>query len=82
MKHRITITITPESLGYVDRAARRTQRSRSRVIETLIEGAQRPLPEKELRRMASEFFTQSDTEEEQERKDWLKMSLKTFKSDD
>lgn len=81
MKHRITITITPESLRYVDRTARRTQRSRSRVIETLIEGAQEQFPEKQLRRMASAFFTQGEPDERQEREDWLKMSLETFKND-
>jgi metal-responsive CopG/Arc/MetJ family transcriptional regulator len=81
MKHRITITISPESLRHVDRAARRTQRSRSRVIETLIEGAQQPLPESELRRKASDFFAQSKPEEEQEREDWLKLSIETLKSD-
>jgi hypothetical protein len=81
MKHRITITITPESLRYVDRTARRTQRSRSGVIETLIEGAQEQLPEKELRRMALEFFAHGAPDEGQEREDWLTISLRTFKND-
>lgn len=80
MKRRITISIAPESLQYIDGAARRTRRSRSRVIEALIEGAQTPLAEKELRRMASEFF-QSDHGEQQERQDWMNMSLETFRSE-
>ena len=81
MKSRITITITPELLQYVDRAARRTRRSRSKVIEALIEGAHDPSDEGELRRKASEFFGHTNSQQEHEQEDWLKMSLETFGSD-
>lgn len=77
MKRRVTISITSESLQYIDRVARRTKRSRSRVIEALIE-ALTARKEKRLRHMASEFFRRNP-DDQQERQDWMNMSLKTLR---
>jgi metal-responsive CopG/Arc/MetJ family transcriptional regulator len=77
MRQRVTITIDSKALSYVDRSARRRKVSRSRLIEAFVEQSRRRDQEDGLRRMAKEFFGAPSPEEEQEREDWLKMSLQT-----
>ena len=80
MKARVTISISPEILRYVDRSVGKRGRSRSRVIESIIREASRHGLEDALTALAKDFFSQPiPPEEAEERNDWLKMSLETFK---
>ncbi len=82
MKPRVTISISKQTLTYVDRLIGERGSSRSEVVESFIREYQRRQREQELARIAQEFFAGPASEQEtEERQDWLKASLETLKLD-
>lgn len=81
MKQRITISIDTSLLKYVDRLVRGQDASRSSVIESLIEDSQRLGEEEDRRMTAQAFFAEINAQEDEEREDWLRISMETQQRD-
>lgn len=80
MKPRVTITLSRESLRYVERLARKGGVSRSSVMESLVRESGRCEQELELARLARRFFSKpEDAEESAEREAWLQAGLGTLR---
>ena len=78
----MTISLTNETLRFVDRQAGKRARSRSAVIESLIQESRRRTREDELGRLAKEYFASVPAPEEtEEREHWLEMSLEAQRHD-
>lgn len=83
MKKRLTISISKQSLDYVERSVGKRGTSRSAVVESFIRESLERRREERLARLAKEFFAQPESQEETEAKDdWLKASMETQKRDD
>ena len=82
MKPRVTVTMSRQTLRYVDRLVGKRGSSRSEVVESFILESQQQQRQEELARLAKEFFTaRQSAEEKQERQDWVTASLETLKLD-
>jgi hypothetical protein len=74
--------MTSETLRFVDRQVGKRARSRSGVIESLIQTSRQRDRDQELSRLAREFFASPPTpEEDQERAQWLELSMETQRHD-
>ena len=81
-RRRVTVSLTSDTLRFVDRQAGEHARSRSTVIESLILESRRRTREKELGRRAMEFFAPAPAPEETREADqWLEMSLEAQRHD-
>ena len=82
MKARVTISVSKQTLNYVDRLVGKRGRSRSQVIESFIRETQQRQWEEALAGLAREFFAAPELEgESQEREDWLKAGVETLQRD-
>lgn len=74
--------MTSEALRFVDRQAGKHARSRSAVIESLIQTSRQRDRDEELSRLAKEFFASPPApEEDEERRQWLELSMETQRHD-
>jgi metal-responsive CopG/Arc/MetJ family transcriptional regulator len=81
-RRRVTVSLTSDTLRFVDRQAGEHARSRSAVIESLILESHRRTREIELGRRAKEFFALAPAPEETaEDSQWLEMSLEAQRHD-
>jgi hypothetical protein len=82
-RRRVTVSLTGDTLRFVDRQAGEHARSRSAVIESLILESRRRTREEELGRRAKEFFAPAPPapEETDEGNQWLEMSLEAQRHD-
>lgn len=82
MKPRVTVTMSAQTLKYVDRLVGKRGTSRSEVVESFIRESQQQQRQEELARRANEFFSAPQSEEEKrERQDWVTAGLETLKFD-
>jgi len=78
MRERVTISLTEEILGYIDRYKSKKGGSRSAVIETLLREARERARKEDLAAQAEAFFADPlSAEEEEELADSLAMSRQT-----
>jgi len=83
MKARVTLTLDPEYVKFLDELARRRGTSRSAALEALLHEQLLRQEEEELAKMAQEFFSEAETPEElAERRAWEKLSLEVLARDD
>lgn len=79
MKTRITLTLEPGSVKFLDELAHRCKTSRSAALEYIIQEHMRRYREEELTRLAEEFFAEPETPEEaRERRAWQKLSTEVL----
>jgi metal-responsive CopG/Arc/MetJ family transcriptional regulator len=82
MKARVTLTLDPECVEFLDELARRRGTSRSAALEALLREQLLHREEEELDRLAQEFFAEAETAEEAaERCAWEKLSLEVLSRD-
>ena len=82
MKPKVTISISRESLDYLDRFVGKRGSSRSQVVESFIRESRQRRREEVLARRAKQFFAQPEPEDEtKEREDWAKASLEALRID-
>ena len=83
-RRRVTVSLTGDTVRFVDRQAGEHARSRSAVIESLILESRRRTRETELGRRAKEYFAPAPApapEETGEDSQWLEMSLEAQRHD-
>ena len=81
-RRRVTVSLTSDTLRFVDRQAGEHARSRSAMIESLILESRRRTREQELGWRAEEFFAPAPAPEENaEGNQWLEMSMETHRHD-
>lgn len=83
MRARVTVTLAPECLAFLDQLARRQRTSRSAALEALLQEQLRRREEEELTCLAQEFFAEPEaTEEQEEQRAWEKLGLEVLARDD
>ncbi|OGF54954.1 MAG: hypothetical protein A2Z21_02855 [Candidatus Fraserbacteria bacterium RBG_16_55_9] len=79
MKARVTLTLDPECVEFLDEMAHYHKMSRSAVLEALLKEYERHCEEEDLAQHAQEFFSETETREETaERRAWEKLSLEVL----
>lgn len=79
MKARITLTLDPHSVEFLDELARRRKLSRSAALEHILREHIRCCEEEELARLAAEFFAEPETPAEAaERRAWQQLSAEVL----
>lgn len=79
MKARVTLTLDPHSVEFLDELARRHKTSRSAALEHILQEHIRCCEEERLTSLAEEFFAESETlEEADERRVWQKLSAEVL----
>lgn len=79
MKARVTLTLDPECVEFLDELAQRRGTSRSAALEALLREQLLRQEEEELDRLAQQFFAEAETAEEAaERRAWEKLSLEVL----
>ncbi len=82
MKTRITLSLDPHSVAFLDELARRRKLSRSAALEHILQEHMRWCEEEELARLAEEFFAEPQTPEEaDERRAWQKLIMEVLARD-
>ncbi|MBI1741510.1 ribbon-helix-helix protein, CopG family [Candidatus Acetothermia bacterium] len=83
MKSRVTLTLNPKSIEFLDTLARRQKTSRSAALEALLQEHFSRREEEELAQLAQEFFATPElTEEIAERRAWEKLGLEVLSRED
>ena len=79
MKARVTLTLDPECVEFLDEMAHHHKMSRSAILEALLKEYQCRCEEEDLAQLAQEFFSKPETREETaERRAWGNLSLEVL----
>jgi len=83
MKKRVTLSLEPEYVKFLDELAEEQGASRSAALEELLSRHIRQREEERLARLAEEFFSEQEPPEERaEREDWERLSLEVLARED
>ncbi|MCI2430370.1 ribbon-helix-helix protein, CopG family [Candidatus Acetothermia bacterium] len=79
MKTRVTLTLDPHSVRFLDELARRRRLSRSAALEHILQEHMRCCEEEELANLAEKFFAEPEMPTEaDERRAWQKLSTEVL----
>jgi hypothetical protein len=82
MKSRITVTLNPETVIYIQEIAEAENISRSEALEKIIRERKKRQPEAALDALAKEFFAEEMDQEREETRAFERLSLEVISRED